>query len=163
MKREKVLNETSQKRVLLDKTSEYYRECPQCFKEFMAHHMSQKFCSDKCGDDFNNAKKRLANPVVESLPVQNKPESKETTPQPSIAPLEKNLRILNSLYLDPINGSYFHLEDLVAKGYDFGAYAGKAKLYNIPTDYNCHFLQVGEYRLYLTEYSTCLIVKTKNT
>ena len=146
----------------IDKTSEYFRICPMCKTEFMANDMRTKFCNEKCGDDFNNSKKRLAKLSIETISDQKVPETKDTKPI-TISPLEKNNRILNSLDIDPINGSYFHLEELASKGYDFGAFAGRGKLYNIPTDNNCHFLQVGEYRIYLVEFSHCLIVKTKNT
>jgi hypothetical protein len=163
MKTTKLINGSSKRMYLLDKTSEYYRECPQCFAEFMAHHMSQKFCSDKCGDDFNNAKKRLAHLALDNDKSQIAQDSKATLPsQIDQTPLQKNLRVLRSLYIDPINGSYFHLEDLDEKGFDFTAIAGKGKLHNIPTEYNCHFVQIGEYRIFRVEFSTVLIVKTNN-
>jgi predicted nucleic acid-binding Zn ribbon protein len=44
---------------LIDKRSEYFRICPYCEIEFMADHMSTKFCSETCGDCYNNAKKRF--------------------------------------------------------------------------------------------------------
>jgi hypothetical protein len=163
MKTAKLINGTQKRRYLLDKTSEYYRECPQCFEEFMADHMSQKFCNDKCGDDFNNAKKRLAHHSINNDKSQIIQDSKAIiTTQSDQTPLQKNLSVLRSFFIDPINGSYFHLEDLDEKGFDFTAVAGKGKLHNIPTEYNSHFIQIGEYRIFRVEFSNVLIVKTNN-
>lgn len=164
---EKVSNTPRKKEPVIIKTSEYYRICPQCTKEFMADHMSRKFCSDKCGDDYNNAKKRLF-PETEASIIEELPETSNLVDVQIVSPTapsgstENNLRILNSLPIDPYEGSYFHLEELDAKGFDFTKYAGKGKLHNISSEYNCHFLQIGVYRLFLVEYSHVLIVKTNN-
>lgn len=160
----KVNNITRNKEAEIDKTSEYFRICPQCDKEFMADHMARKFCDEKCGDDYNNSKKRLL-PKLDVNQVNNIAEpinQLENKPRHIEGSLAENLKILDSLTIDQDNGTYFHLEELDNKGFDFSKFGGRGKLYNIAKEFNCHFLQIGLYRLCLTEFSTLLIVKTIN-
>jgi hypothetical protein len=55
------------KKMNLDKSNPYYRKCPFCGKEFIADHMSRKFCANSvnqngsvnsCKDDYHNLNKR---------------------------------------------------------------------------------------------------------
>jgi ribosomal protein S27AE len=161
MKRTKLMNASGKPWTIIDKTNEYYRVCPQCSGEFMAHHMSQKFCSDKCGDDFNNAKKRLANTQNNAASAAERPQTNSNeVSKLEPKPLDRNYQILKGLAIDRIHGSSFHVEHLHAKGFDFSAFSGRGALYNIPSEYNCHFLHVGEYRLYRNGFSTVLIANT---
>jgi ribosomal protein S27AE len=220
MEKLKNTNDSMEEKEYIDKTSEYYRICPFCDLEFMAHHMNQKYCCAKCGDDYNNAKKRFNRiynahndkktiaennninialalkkndtvtveenkkinisvdvdnnqkvkvtentnlpaseiknsilPIVENNSILLESKNK-TKPQ---TPLEKNYSILKSLPIDSKQGSKLYLEDLYKAGFDFGSFTARGKLYNIDEKYNCHFLQIHNYKLFLTEQTTVLI------
>jgi ribosomal protein S27AE len=146
----------------IDKTSEYYRICPYCSKKFMADHMNRKFCSDSCGDNFNNAKKRFSHLFVNKPNVYLREKGVENFPLNEQG-VSRNIIILDAFDIDSENGKYCYLEDLDALGFDFDAFSYRGKLFNVAPEYNCHFLQFGLYRIFLTDVSEILIVITKNT
>ena len=145
---------------LIDKTSEFYRKCPQCEQEFMAEHMNRQFCSDQCGDDYNNAKKRLA-PKAKSTGIHEKVATVNTlfNAEPTIQ--NQNLEILRNL-LKPNEENWFELHELDNLGFNFSGFSGKGKLYNIADEYKSHFIPIGEFRIYRVGFSTVLIKNTKN-
>lgn len=162
----------------LDPNSDRYRVCPNDGVPFMANHRSTIFCNEKCADEYHNLKKKekientLMNEVKEALnadvpaskPVQEKSEVVENIippPVQTIDPYKKNIEILNKYKFDPIYGTNVHLEWLWEIGIDLDAISGKGKLYNIDGSFNCHFVQIGYYRLYRNDFSHFLIVKTK--
>ncbi len=71
-----------------------------------------------------------------------------------------NLKLLKSLVIDDKNGSVFHLEYLYGLGLKLEFNQGSGVLYNIDQKLNCHFLQIGYYRIYRIEFSLVLIIKT---
>ena len=48
----------------LNRESNHYRRCPNCDIELMANHGNRKFCSDKCGDDYNNRGKQIIKSMI---------------------------------------------------------------------------------------------------
>lgn len=149
----------------MDPTSDRYRECPNDGVKFMAAHRSEKFCCDKCADEFHNLKKKEE---AENL-IDNGIKLLETPPlimDQNIAVqhlniIDQNLRLLEKWDIDLINGTQYHMEWMCSQGYDLTAYAYKGALYNIDPTLNCNFTQIGNYRLYRVSYTHILITKTK--
>lgn len=54
-----------------DSTSEYYRICPGCDKDFMANHMLEKFCSKKCKYRYHNKIKKQKRDKVGFIAERN--------------------------------------------------------------------------------------------
>lgn len=80
---------------------EYKRNCPECYKEFMAHRADQMFCCSKCRYDFHN---RLArNNRKKILPMDNI--------------LHKNREVLMSLCKD--SSAIVSRNQLLEAGFDF--------------------------------------------
>jgi ribosomal protein S27AE len=126
----------------LDKTSEYYRICPYCKEEFMADHMSREYCNDKCGDNFNNRKKRLVKRINGKLD-----SSSPTTTHSTIGFEEKiqsNINILNQFKIDKENGIDLPLETLDELGYDSNYFSGRHEIENSTIFYR---LTVGSYTI----------------
>jgi hypothetical protein len=153
----------------IDPTSDLYRICKNDQVEFMANHRNQIFCDEKCADDFHNRKKREAaekklmeevNKALEApIPI---PVPETPLPIAVKSPddnLMKNVKILDTLEIDPEKGTHYNMDWLYSIGYDFKANTGKGKLYNIDQSLNCHFIQIGNYRLYRVEFSHVLIKK----
>lgn len=149
----------------MDPNSDRYRKCPNDGVEFMAEHRSEKFCCAKCADEFHNdlkkkeaeekklveeAKAIIANPILPQPQVQTE------------APMDKakqNVKIIDTLTIDPARGSVFNIDWLYSLGIDLAAYNGRGMLHNIDSSHNCHFLQIGNYRLFRVEFSEVLIKK----
>jgi hypothetical protein len=140
----------------MDVNSDRYRECLNDGVPFMANHRNEKHCCPECADEFNNLKKKIIresianrNDKLEQLIQNTKDQSEE---------LQQNLRILDQLDIRQ-SGSSFNLEYLDSIGIDFSEFNGRGLLYNINPDLNCHFIQMGTYRLYRIEFSQLLIIK----
>lgn len=140
----------------LDKTSEYFRICPYCHYQFMASHMSRVFCSDKCGDDFNNSKKRHN---YQTLYHTNTDERVDLTNR--FSPIQnfelkikENLKILDQFTIDPDHGSYFNFEYLENLGFDFNYYSGRQKILDTPDKFK---IQIGKYQISRPTFETTLI------
>ena len=124
----------------LDKRSEYYRICPFCKKKFMASHMNRAYCSDECGDKFNNSKKRFNRTVsLGQEPVVK--TSSELLDQK----IEANISILNALIANPNKENYFTPEFLVHQGFDFDGINGRTAIAGQNTGQ--FMLRVGPYRI----------------
>ena len=151
----------------LDPTSDRYRECLNCKEPFMAAHRNSVHCCDKCADEFSNKKKKQE--MTKKEIITNNTEKTELIP-PLItyavdtSPPEEliliNLKLLKSLVIDDKKGSVFHLEYLYGLGLKLEFNQGSGVLYNIDHKLNCHFLQIGYYRIYRIEFSLVLIIKT---
>ena len=158
----------------MDPNSERYRVCPNDGEPFMANHRNSKFCNDKCADEFHNLKKKDKEEKKIMIDVQH--ALKAAVPQGKVMSssnnsvvvrsaqtnesIKRNIEILDKIKVDPITGSLFHLEKLFEIGVDFNAISGKSKLYNIDGSFNCHFVQIGYYRIFRVEFSIFLIIKT---
>jgi ribosomal protein S27AE len=152
----------------MDKNSDRYRVCPNDGVEFMASHRTRIYCSDQCADEHHNLKKKaeveydmmteIKNALSASAPEKILQSSQPINELP-IDKVEANIKIIESLHLDPINGSDFNMDWLASLGYDFSVFSGRGILYNIDPILNCHFMQIGSYRLFRGEYSRILIVK----
>jgi hypothetical protein len=104
-----------------------------------------------------------AAPSDKEMPIANNTvvETANTAPIQTIDLLKKNIEILNKYKFDPIIGTLVHLEWLSEIGINLDAVSGRGKLYNIDGSFNCHFVQIGYYKLFRDGFSHILIVKTK--
>lgn len=163
----------------LNPLSDRFRVCPQCGEQHMVTHRSRDFCSDKCCDDYNNQKKRLAKqaeilvPQLEILipencqptiqvshpPINGNEANTDSTVKQEKTDLERNFEILNLLTIDTVEGTHFYIEDLVTKGFNFYAYSEKETLFNIPEPYESYCLKVESFLIFLIENNKVLIIK----
>ena len=147
----------------MDRTSHRYRKCPNDGYEFMTDNLGRIYCCDQCADEFNNQKKRAAeNKLLEEAKAIIATPAVPQTQSQSEVPLDKvrqNIKIIDTLTIDPVKGSVFNIDWLYSKGIDFSAYNGRGVLYNIDSSHNCHFIQIGNYRLFRVEFSEVLIKK----
>ena len=122
----------------------------------MANDRREKHCCPECADEYSNEKKRIA-----KLEAQQKYEETKKALNVIIKQndnKEKNLQILGKLQVDE-NGSKFNMDYLHSIGFDFFSFSGKGALFNIDPKLNCHFIQIGAYRLFRLEFSEVLIKK----
>jgi len=151
----------------LDPTSDRYRKCPYDGVEFMARHRSSKFCSGHCADEFHNRLKRErkllpTQAISDAAIIESQIEEiAAIEPETPVDPLTKNVSVLDSIEIDPLNGTNIEGQFLVDKGLNFGAFSSRGMLHNINPDLNCHFVEIGEYRLYWVEPTIFLIAKNK--
>ena len=156
----------------LNPESDRYRICKNCETELMASHRTRIFCDDKCSDEYHNALKRYnrdmkkLNDEIEKqqkLEVSEEliEETIETTVEETINEtdetiLKSNISILESLNV-AVNGTEYEVEVLDSYGFQFNHYNGRGQLFNIDPTLNCHFTQVGTFRLCRVKYSKILI------
>ncbi len=108
----------------LDSNSDYYRVCPFCHMEFMADHRRRKFCSDKCGDKYNNRLKELNAAIVPpDIPKV------ETVISPSDGKITITKQCEDILWnCDiPTEGKRISIKYLINNKFDFGGYISKIK------------------------------------
>jgi hypothetical protein len=153
----------------MDRLSNRYRVCFNCGREFMAEDRSSIYCHKKCRWEFHNTNKtrireeKKLEELEETVEESNKKtiESVETTIEETINEtdetiLKSNISILESINV-PVNGKEYEVEVLDSYGFQFEYYNGRSQLFNIDPSLNCHFTQVGTFRLYRVEYSRILI------
>lgn len=146
----------------LDKTSDRYRICPNDGVEFMANDRREKFCNPRCADEYHNLKKKelTKTNIASQIDVTSQIDTTETQEvELPINLLTQNINLLESLSIDNLKGTRFSIDWLFSLGLDFSYFNGKGKLHNIDTNQNCHFLQMGNFRLFRTEFSQILIIK----
>lgn len=149
----------------MDPNSDRYRRCPNDGVEFMAVHRSEKFCCPQCADEFHNELKRKEAQekklLEEVKSIIDDPTKVQTQVQSEtlVDKAKQNVKILDTLTLDPVKGSVFNIDWLYSLGIDLSACNGRGVLHNIDSSHNCHFLQIGNYRLYRVEFSEVLIKK----
>ncbi len=157
----------------LDQESDRFRICKNCGRKFMATDRRRIHCDDDCSDEFHGARKRLkrdANKLNAEIEKQqqlevseelieetNKDTIKETNEETDESILQSNLSILESLQISK-KGDYYNLDFLHSYGFQFSHYSGKGLIFNTDPNLNCHFTQVGNYRLYRVAFSTILII-----
>lgn len=157
----------------LNPDSDRYRICKYCDTEFMTSHRSRIFCDDKCSDEYHNALKRYDRDMKkldDEIEKQQKLEvseelieeaietpHEETINETDESILRSNISILESLNV-PIKGTYYTVEALDTYGFKFSHFSGRGQLFNIDSNKNCHFIQVGSYRLYRVGFSIILII-----
>jgi hypothetical protein len=166
-----------EKELALDPQSDRYRVCrnPECRKHFMAKNRSRDYCSDRCADTHYNflrkyiqqnnygdvTKKQYNVPASETDPEikstfpNNKPDQEWT------AAYENNLKILDSLTLNPKKGTPYKVDYLIGLGYNFFCYTSRAPLFNIEPKHDAHCLILSDYKIYLIERNTILIFSKK--
>ena len=142
----------------MDKKSDRYRVCLNDGEEFMANNRKEKHCCPQCADEFHNIKKKNAR--IEKKQKQEESEKALNEISHQLDNEEKNLQILDQLDVKE-NGSQFNMDFLSSIGFDFFSYAEKEALYNIDPQLNCHFIQIGTYRLFRVEITEVLIKKIK--
>ena len=156
----------------LNPDSDRYRICKYCDTEFMTSHRSRIFCDDKCSDEYHNALKRYDRDMKklnDEIEKQQKLEVSEELIEETIetiveetinetdeAILKSNISILESLNV-AVNGTEYEVEVLDSYGFQFNHYNGRGQLFNIDPTLNCHFTQVGTFRLCRVKYSKILI------
>jgi hypothetical protein len=153
----------------MDRESDRFRVCDNCGREFMAYDRSLVYCNEKCRWEYHNTKKnrireeKKLEELEETIEESNKNtiESVETTVEETINEkdetiLKSNISILESLNV-AVNGTKYTVEALVSYGFQFSNYNGRGQLFNIDPIHNCHFTQVGNFRLHRVEYSKILI------
>jgi hypothetical protein len=161
----------------MNEESDRYRCCKNCSKEFMTPHRHRIFCDDECSNEYHNALKRynrdmkklqdeiesqqqidVAEEIIEKA---NKVTIEETIDETYETILKSNISILESLNVAE-NGTKYYFEVLESYGFDFTYYNGRGQLFNIDPKLNCHFTQVGTFRLCRVEYSKILITNLIN-
>jgi hypothetical protein len=156
MKAKNILKVKIERMYRMDRESDRYRVCPNDGVEFMANDRTEKHCCPECADEFHNEKKRLAKLEQQQSLIETETILSDIIEQ--INHEEKNLQILDQFHLKA-NGSRFNMDYLSSIGFDFFSYNGKGELFNIDPQLNCHFIQIGSYRLYRVEFSEVLIKK----
>jgi ribosomal protein S27AE len=106
----------------LDPNSDHYRICPECGEELMVNHGNRDYCDNKCGNYFNNRKKKLKKLCEPSLIPKNVPEIKPT--EKLLVGLERNLNTLWGCHIPP-EGKRVAMQHLDDKAFDFKAYTSK--------------------------------------
>lgn len=140
----------------MDVESDRYRVCLNDGVEFMANDRREKHCCPECADEYSNENKRLAKLEEQQRLIETEEVLSEIIEQ--INSEEKNLEILDQFHLKA-NGSKYNLEFLHSLGFDFSKCNGRGELFNVNPELNCHFLQMGSYRMYRVEFSEVLIKK----
>jgi hypothetical protein len=156
MKAKNLLKIKQERLYRMDRESDRYRVCPNDGVEFMANDRREKHCCPECADEFHNEKKRLAKLENEQSLIETEKVLNEIIQQ--IDKDEKNLQILDQLELQ-VNGSRFNMDYLYSIGFDFFSFNARGELYNIDPLLNCHFIQIGSYRLFRVDFSEVLIKK----
>jgi hypothetical protein len=149
----------------VDFTSYRYRCCPNCQHEFMAEDLREKYCSDACKDDFNNALKRQTQAEVLQLKQdfsEKESFSLEKINQDSREILERNIQEIDQLFINDKDDVYASFEELNKKGVDLSINNGQGDLYNTPDESKCKFLIIGPYHLFRVSFDTALIVNSKS-
>ncbi len=159
----------------MDRESDRFRVCDNCGREFMAYDRSLVYCNEKCRWEYHNTNKtrireeKKLEELEETIEESNKNtiESVETTVEETINEtdetiLKSNISILESLNV-AVNGTKYTVEALDSYGFQFTNYNGRGQLFNIDPIHNCHFTQVGNFRLHRVEYSKILITNLIHT
>lgn len=145
---------------ILDPENEHYYLCPECKEYYMRKTLQQIFCCHHCKDSFNNRKKRnekIFQKVREEKtgeatdviipPVVSEPEGPAPIPEnPQPSSLEKSVAYLQTLTIDPKEGTHYYLDDLIKNGLDLNSYSVRGMLHNTP---DSHYLQFGRFKLFL--------------
>ena len=168
-------------RYKMDRESDRYRVCQNCGKEFMAYDRSLIYCHEKCRWEFHNTNKarireekkleeeneknRLAE--LETISLEKSEDLKMETCKESINEIDEtilksNISILESLNVD-VDGTEYEIEVLDSYGFQFNHYNGRGQLFNIDPSLNCHFTQVGTFRLNRVKFSKILITNLIHT
>jgi hypothetical protein len=142
----------------MDKKSDRYRVCLNDGEEFMANSRKEKHCCPQCADEFHNIKKKNAR--IEKKQKQKESEKALNEISQQLDNEDKNLKILDQLDVKE-NGSQFNMDFLHSLGFDFFTNISKEALYNIDPQLNCHYVQIGAYRLFRVEITEVLIKKIK--
>lgn len=125
------------------------RICPQCKEPFYADHLSKKFCSDKCADNFYNEKTRPLKQAVKLIEhseaeVQQMEEYKNSLFIPENI-LRKNIEVFDRLSIDPIAGSNYRTSDLGDLGVNFNVFSYREKIPGL--NEACYAIICGCYKI----------------
>ncbi len=145
---------------ILDPENEHYFLCPECKEYYMRKTLQQIFCCQHCKDSFNNRKKRnekifqkvreeKTNGATDVIipPVVSEPEGPTAIQdQLPLSSLEKTIAYLQTLAVDPKDGTHYYLDDLIKNGVDPSAFSVRGMLHNTP---DSHYLQFGRFKLFL--------------
>ena len=142
----------------MDKKSDRYRVCLNDGEEFMANNRKEKHCCPQCADEFHNIKKKNAR--IEKKQKQEESEKALNEISQKLDNEQNNIHILDQLDVKE-NGSQFNMDFLHTLGFDFCTNISKEALFNIYPQLNCHYVQIGAYRLFRVEITEVLIKKIK--
>jgi ribosomal protein S27AE len=110
----------------IDVNSEYYRICPNCGKEFMANDLRDKYCCQKCHDDYNNRIKRFKRA---SEPLKNPTMPPEPAPtERQMVDLKYNIQTFTD-YRIGRDGIIVPIQELYGKDVRFYAYTARFPAY----------------------------------
>ena len=115
------------------------------------------FMCDLLANRIYNELNRLEDEIDKLNDNTNKDTNKDTIKETDESILQSNLSILESLQISK-KGDYYNLDFLHSYGFQFSHYSGKGQIFNTDPNLNCHFTQVGNYRLYRVAFSTILII-----
>jgi hypothetical protein len=139
---------------IIDQNSEYYRKCPCCQRAFMAIDLRQKYCCQKCHDDFHNRVKRFKRA---SEPLKNGTMPPEPAPTEKImVDLKKNIQIFMDYQIGR-EGIWVLIQELIEKGIKFYAYTARIPISDTRKGY---LLEYGPFIL-SRETEDYLIMRTK--
>ena len=144
---------------IIDKTSEYFRICPYCKVEFMASHMSRDYCSDTCGDMYNNRLKRLRK-SYNSLNVSNAyyPLNQIPNVQNDFnTQLQLNISLLDKIWNPASKVTFRSINFLDSIGLDFTVFESKTKLDELRSE-----IKMGPYILKRQELETIKIERSNS-
>ena len=145
MKAKNLLTPRKKSPYKMDQNSDRYRQCPNDGVEFMAVHRSEKFCCDKCADEFHNEKKRLAaeklmqeeidtalvaaTPIAEVLNEQAAEPKEVTLPSTMVvtSPLVGNINLIGAT-LGNRHSLKVYKKYLTDKGLDYSVYDNKYQM-----------------------------------
>jgi hypothetical protein len=124
----------------INRVSDFYRVCPACEREFVAHHRSMKFCNNHCHDEYNNRIKREKKFTATT-------ETSETSQVQALrSNLEENIKLLSTLTVQQ-GGTEYYLIDLHRMGITFEAYEAR---FPLDAAGKFHYLKYGPFNMYWT-------------
>ena len=153
---------------ILDRT----RICPNCGREHYVNNRARLFCTKKCYDNYYNDYLRtksttyghfnIGGKIIDLSPEQYSVENRSLEESEKNTQRAKNLRILNSLIVDPNEGTLHKMEDLELVGYSFNVYDSRMHFENEITGKNSHYLKIDCFEIFLFSATQVLIFNTNN-
>lgn len=142
----------------LDPESIRYRVCPYCEQEFMAIHLSEEYCCNKCANDYYNQFIRKKKKTISDQITKNEEKLNIAEPKPLLTCVE----ILDRMQIDPEKGLIVNIDTFIASGFDLNAFSERISLTDKDPTNKCHALRFGIYYIYWKSLSEFLIERKIN-